>query len=67
MVGPTLIFPYPDEFSYEVSGKVEAIAYPERCHPKPYAQKRNKNGIKDRGPDMRIFTTMVGCHRQRLD
>jgi hypothetical protein len=50
-----------------VSGKVEAIAYPERCHPKPYAQKRNKNGIKVRGPDMRIFTTMVGCHRQRLD
>jgi hypothetical protein len=40
-----------------VSGKVDAIAYPEHSNLKPYAQKRNKNRIKVKGPSMSIFTT----------
>jgi hypothetical protein len=45
--------------SVQVSGKVDAIAYPEHRHLKPYTQKRNKNRIKVKDPSMSIFTTPV--------
>ena len=47
---------------FQVSGKVDAIAYPEHWHLKPYTQKRNKNRIKVKDPSMSIFTTPVVNH-----
>jgi hypothetical protein len=49
--------------SVQVSGKVDAIAYPEHSNLKPYAQKRNKNRIKVKGPSMSILPPQVKAKR----
>jgi hypothetical protein len=59
-----------------VSGKVDAIAYPQSAlggTPGTYTQKKNKNRIIVKGPSMSIFTTpgksqtmFVSVHRFRV-